>query len=146
MKWKTTACWSCRTNRWRTRTASKCRKAIIELLHVLANDFASSTGVLAITGVTQPARGNVRISTDRQTLLYSPDRGCQPTAETFTYTISDGTGATSTATVTVFVRAKVLTPIAVDDTYRVVAGSGAQELHVLVNDPTRIRFVKRTDR
>ena len=108
---------------------------INELLNVLVNDFPASTQTLAITAITQPPRGSVQISADRQTLLYSPDRGVvSPPADVFTYTISDGTGATSTASVSVFVRAKVLTPMAVDDAYRVVAGSGQNDLHVLDND------------
>ncbi len=101
-------------------------------LDVLANDFASSTGVLAILSVTQPKLGSVRIVGNR--LEYSARSAVSPPVEQFTYTISDGTGATSTATVTVFVRAEVLTPIAVDDTYRVAPGAGGQELHVLDND------------
>ncbi|NLX55607.1 MAG: S8 family serine peptidase [Planctomycetaceae bacterium] len=106
--------------------------AIRQELNVLANDFASSTGVLAIVSVTQPARGNVQISPDRKSLLYSAQSAVSPPVETFTYTISDGTGAVSTAEVTVFVRPQVLTPIAVDDSYRLA--TGAQILDVLRND------------
>ena len=108
---------------------------IREPLNVLANDFASSTGVLAIVG-RDPAG-----TRQRADFVRTGSRCCirrssavSPPVESFTYTISDGTGATSTATVTVFVRAEVLTPIAVDDTYRVTAGATGKNLNVLVND------------
>ncbi len=44
VKWKITACWSCRTNRWPTPTAMKCCKTpSTKPLNVLVNDFPSST-------------------------------------------------------------------------------------------------------
>ncbi|WP_161627867.1 Ig-like domain-containing protein [Microbispora catharanthi] len=63
---------------------------------VLANDTGASP---TISGVTQPAYGNVTISGDK--LIYTPDKDRAGT-DTFTYTIDTACG-TSTATVAVAV-------------------------------------------
>ncbi len=104
-------------------------------LDVMANDFPSSTGVLQVVGVTQPDHGSVTIAPDGQSVLFTPNRGIfSPPNEVFTYTIGDGTGNSDTATVTVFVQPELIEPVAVDDAYRVVAGSANNALHVLDND------------
>ncbi|MHB0955706.1 MAG: S8 family serine peptidase [Pirellulaceae bacterium] len=104
-------------------------------LDVLANDFPSATRLPFIVSVTQPPRGTVMIAADQLSLIYTPNRGItSPPADEFTYTIGDGTGATSTATVSIFVLPAVLTPTAVDDTYRVSASSSDNQLQVLLND------------
>jgi subtilisin family serine protease len=109
--------------------------AIDVTLDVLANDFPSASGVLNISAVTQPVRGNVRIATDAKSVIFTPNRGIfSPPTEVFTYTVDDGTGVTSTASVSVFVQPLVLGPLAVDDVYRILAGSGDNQLPVLDND------------
>lgn len=112
--------------------------AISVPLDVLANDFPSSTGVLAVVNITQPARGQVSIAPGGQRVLYTPDRGAfSPPNDVFTYTISDGTGKTSTASVTVVIRPALLTPVAVDDAFY-VAPLTSTNLPVLANDLTGI--------
>ncbi|MBM4093669.1 MAG: hypothetical protein FJ276_30325, partial [Planctomycetes bacterium] len=109
--------------------------AINYVLNVLANDFPSSTGVLSIVGITQPARGSVSIAPGGQSLLFTPNRGIfSPPNEVFTYTISDGAGKTDSATVTVFVQPAIVIPVAVDDNYRVQKNSVGNEMRVLAND------------
>ncbi len=108
-------------------------------LSVLDNDFPSSTGVLTITAVTQPDNGTVSIAPGGQTVIFTPDFGFfSPPNEVFSYTIDDGTGKTDSATVTVIVRPELVAPVAVDDVFRVAAGSGANDLDVLANDLTGI--------
>jgi len=104
-------------------------------LDVLANDFPSSTSVLTIIGVTQPGRGQVTISPDRQTVLFTPNTGIfSPPNEEFTYTISDGAGKTDSATVAVSVTPTLIEPLAVDDAFRVATGSTDNVMPVLDND------------
>ncbi len=104
-------------------------------LDVLANDFPSSTGVLDIISVTQPEHGTVSIAPGSQTVVFTPDFGTfSPPLEQFSYTIDDGTGKTDSAVVSVLVRPQLIAPEAVDDTFRVAAGSGANQLQVLAND------------
>ncbi len=70
---------------------------------VLRNDGAGSTGIIEISGVTQPTNGTVTIvdstTTNSDYLLYTPNIGFTGT-EQFTYTIQDDRGFTSTARVT----------------------------------------------
>ncbi len=113
--------------------------AINVSLDVLDNDFPSSTGVLTIIAVTQPTDGTVVIAPGGQSLLYSPARGVfSPPTQVFSYTIGDGTGKTDSANVTVFVQPALVEPLAIDDTYRVAAGSGGNNLRVLQNDLTGV--------
>ncbi len=70
---------------------------------VLANDIWSNTGTLSISSVSVPIHGQVTIGVDadgNDVLNYTPAVG-QISADTFTYTIDDGSGATSSATVNV---------------------------------------------
>ncbi len=106
---------------------------------VLNNDFHSSTGVLTITQVTQPANGTVSIAPGGQTVIYTPDFGTfSPPNDVFRYTIDDGTGKTDSASVTVIVRPELNAPVSVDDVFRVGAGSDANGLDVLANDLTGV--------
>lgn len=119
------------------------------VLSVLDNDFASSTGSITITGVGTPSQGGqVSIGPGGQSLIYSPARNYfSPPVETFTYTISDPEGNTSTATVQVNVLPTLSGPVAVDDTFRVTSTSSNNVFDVLANDlsglsgPATISFV-----
>ncbi len=104
-------------------------------LDVLANDFPSSTGLLTIVGVSQPARGQASIAPDGKSIIFTPNAGIfSPPDEVFTYTVGDGTGKTDSATVTVHVNPKLIKPLAVDDSFQVTAGSSGNVLRVLTND------------
>ncbi len=106
------------------------------VLDVLSNDLPGSSGVMAITRVTQPTNGTVTIASDALSLLFTPNPGVSsPPNAVFTYTINDGTGQTSTATVTVDIIPTVVDPITVDDAYhRSISEGTAIELRVMDND------------
>ncbi len=72
-----------------------------QTLEVLANDIPSIAGGNQIIATSATSNGGtVRISTDRQRLIYTPATNFTGT-EQFTYTVSDLAGKTSAATVTV---------------------------------------------
>jgi len=72
-----------------------------QTLDVLANDEGQTGETLTIVSTTGGA-GNVSISGDRLSLLYTPSASSTGT-DSFTYTIDDGTGKTSQATVSLTV-------------------------------------------
>ena len=72
---------------------------------VLANDSDPDGDPIAISGVAQPAHGQV--TNDATTATYTPNPGFHG-VDTFTYTITDGRGASATATVTVTVNGRPL--------------------------------------
>ena len=76
---------------------------------VLANDHDPDGGVLTITEVSPPANGTAVIN--GSSVRYTPNAGFSG-ADSFTYTVSNGSGLTAIATVTV-------TVIAVDDTPKI---------------------------
>lgn len=70
------------------------------LLAVLAND-SSSSGTLIVTSVaTDDSSGEVAISEDRKSLIYTPEAGFSGT-DTLRYTITDPTGLTVDAMVSI---------------------------------------------
>jgi len=108
------------------------------LLDVLANDTDSDVGTtLTITqaGVVQAptAGGTVTVNGTNDGLIYTP-AAAYTGAESFSYTITDGT-ATVSATVTVNVTSTNTAPVAVaDGNYSVEENSSANLLAVLLND------------
>ena len=103
-------------------------------LAVLVNDFASSSGGLFVQALdTSATSGTVAISTDQQTVLYTP-RPSFSGVDTFTYTVTDNSGLTSTASVSVTVTPTFANPVAVDDQELVVINSPGTEINVLAND------------
>lgn len=71
-------------------------------LNVLSNDVNVDTGeTLQITAVSQPPSGSgtVAISSDGQSLIYTPPSSAFESNFSFTYTVDDGTGLTDTATI-----------------------------------------------
>ena len=110
------------------RTAFETAKAI----EVLANDSDADGDDLTVTAVTTPANGAADITSDANgnntRVLYTPRSGYSG-ADTFDYTVSDGTDTASAS-----VRVAVNTPpVAVDDTARTAVGT-AVEIDVLDND------------
>ncbi|MCL4861974.1 MAG: tandem-95 repeat protein [Caldilineaceae bacterium] len=98
-------------------------------LDVLANDHDPNGDALTITGVTQPANGQVAIAENM--LVYTPTAGFTGT-DTFGYTISDGiASANGVVAVTVVPNAA---PVATNDTFNVSASNGPIVLRVLDND------------
>ncbi len=97
-------------------------------INVLANDVDLSSGTLTITAVTQGANGSVTISSDHQTVVYTPNSGYLG-SDTFTYTVSDGTW-TATANVNV----SVVNPVQPQDDYPQVFENQATTIPVLAND------------
>lgn len=72
-------------------------------ISVLGNDSDADGDALTVVAVTQGADGTVAINGDN-TVIYNPNLGFSG-ADSFTYTITDGTGGFGTATVTVAVAA-----------------------------------------
>jgi hypothetical protein len=67
-------------------------------LNVLSNDSDANNDTLTITSVTQGGKGNVAISGDGKSVIYTP-KANENGSDSFTYTISDGKGGTATGTV-----------------------------------------------
>lgn len=98
-------------------------------LNVLQNDTNVDQGeTQRITAVNQPPSGSgtLAISSNSQSLIYTPPSATFEGQFSFTYTIDDGTGQTDTATVTLTVSSFTLRDIS-----GVVAGSDA---HTVNND------------
>jgi CshA-type fibril repeat protein len=93
---------------------------------VLAND--SGTGTLTAAKASNPADGTVTVAANG-TYVYTPASGFSGT-DSFTYQVSDAYGNVS-APVTVTI---TVTPTAVDDTAKVVAGGTLAASSVLAND------------
>ena len=91
---------------------------------VLANDTSQNSSTLFVASVTQPARGSVVIN-NATTLTYTPAAGYAG-ADSFTYTISNGSGATDTATVSVTITPpSVTTPVLVALEATIESGTNA---------------------
>ncbi|WP_235660293.1 Ig-like domain-containing protein [Mycolicibacterium gilvum] len=97
------------------------------VIDVLANDTDIDAGPKTITGVSQPAKGNVVVT--GTTVIYTPTADFTGT-DTFTYTLNGGATATVTVTVTPVDDA----PVAVGDTATVAEDSGPTIIDVLAND------------
>ena len=105
------------------------------LLEVLENDeeYEGSTGEFIIEQVSSPDQnGTVVITADGKGLEYQPAPDFFG-AETFTYTVNDGTGS-DTATVTVNVQPQNDDPVATDDEVTVMEDAVDFEIDVLDND------------
>ncbi len=73
------------------------------IIYVLDNDYSPAGYPLAITSVTQPSLGTVKINPDHRSVTYTP-KGTYAAftgSDPFTYTITDSQGASATAQVTV---------------------------------------------
>jgi VCBS repeat-containing protein len=70
---------------------------------VLVNDADVDGDTLAVTNVTQGAKGSVTINADK-TISYAPAANLNG-SDSFTYTVGDGQGGTATATVSVTITA-----------------------------------------
>ncbi|NLS97813.1 MAG: tandem-95 repeat protein [Planctomycetaceae bacterium] len=86
---------------------------------VLANDTDADGDPLTAVVVTQPAHGTVSLNADGS-FLYTPAADYHGT-DSFTYKANDGTADSPAATVTVTVNSLNDAPLAVDDSYTVVA-------------------------
>jgi glucose/arabinose dehydrogenase len=103
-------------------------------LNVLGNDNDPDGNPLMITAVGATSNaGTVTINASNNGLIYTPAAGFSGT-EVFNYTISDGQGGSATASVTLTVSGINRTPVAVGDSYSIVANSTANFLNVLNND------------
>ncbi len=105
-------------------------------LDVLANDDEVAGRPLTITAVTQPAGGgSVSIAPDGRSLIYVPaGTGIGTAAETFSYTVGDGTAPAQTVGVTVDLVSVDAPPVARPDGLTVPAATTAYRLDVLAND------------
>ncbi len=99
-------------------------------IDVLANDKDPEGNPLSITIVTPPAHGSAAVS--GQSIVYTQD-GSNATADTLTYTASDGVTSSNTASVTITINSA---PQAVDDSYTVAEAGTLDEAApgVLQND------------
>ncbi len=82
-------------------------------VEVLSNDSDPDDDFLSVESVTQGTHGSVSINPDN-TVKYTPAPNYNG-ADSFTYTVTDGTGETDMATVTVTVSEVNDPPVAVDD-------------------------------
>ena len=101
------------------------------IVPVLANDMAAGGGELQIIAVSNPRHGVVNVLPD-QRIRYVPQSGFVG-IDNFTYTVLDQQGVTASATVTVKVVTENTAPIAMDDSFSVVADT-TTVLAVLAND------------
>src|SRR4029079_9470610 len=74
----------------------------VAVADLLANDTDLDGNALTMTGVSQGAKGTVKLTDGK--ITYTPDPNFNGT-DSFTYTVSDGQGGQTTATVTVMVAA-----------------------------------------
>lgn len=65
-----------------------------------ANDTDVDGGTITVTGVSALSANGGTVTTDSKTVFYTPASGFK-TADSFTYTISDGQGGTATGTVNI---------------------------------------------
>lgn len=104
------------------------------VLDVLDNDSANTSGTLTITNVTAASNGTVSINNGEE-LLYTPTSGVADVTDTFDYTIENKDGETATATVTVNITNNAAAlPTAIDDTASLNQNSPRNTIDVLSND------------
>jgi T1SS-143 domain-containing protein len=113
---------------------------VIAVSALLANDSDPDTAsgdTFSITSVQNAVHGTVSLSTDHQTVTFTPDANYFGAA-TFTYTITDSHGLTSTATVSLNVAEVNYPPLAVADAVSVnedaTAAAATRGAGVLAND------------
>jgi len=98
---------------------------------VLANDSDPNNDPLTVTGATDPPHGSAAVQGDG-TVLYTPDANYNG-ADSFSYTINDGTGHTDTGAVAVTVTPAEDAPVAGDDVLVTLSNTPAN-VAVLAND------------
>lgn len=105
--------------------------AIPVLINVLANDSDPQGDALSVAAVSNPAHGIATIDSNGMVIYTSaPDF---VGTDTFTYTLRDSTGSTAEGVVTVLVNGGNRPPVAVDDSYEMLAGN-TLILRLLDND------------
>ncbi|WP_457094893.1 cadherin-like domain-containing protein, partial [Microvirga sp. P5_D2] len=85
-----------------TRHTNEDTPLTVAVADLLANDTDLDGNALTMTGVSQGAKGTVKLTDGK--ITYTPDPNFNGT-DSFTYTVSDGQGGQTTATVTVMVAA-----------------------------------------
>jgi VCBS repeat-containing protein len=98
---------------------------------VLANDSDPDGDALTVSIVTGPSKGQATVNADG-TITYTPNANATG-ADSFTYTVSDGTTSSSAATVNITINAVNDTPLAVADSYSTDEDT-ALSGNVLAND------------
>lgn len=118
-------------------TATVAEDSDFTVIDVLANDssFPDPAETLTVTAVTQPTNGTVTLTGG--VIRYRPNANFQG-ADTFTYTVDDGTGETATANVTVTVTDTNDPPVAVNDTATIAEDAAPIEIDVVANDTTGV--------
>ncbi len=101
-------------------------------IDLLANDSDGENDPLSVTGMTQPAHGQLLDNGDG-TITYNHDGG-ESTSDSFTYTASDGTDASAVTTVTLTINPVNDAPVANPDSFSVGFNSSNNPLDVLLND------------
>ena len=108
------------------------RNSANNILNVLDNDNDPNGDAVRVTAVTQGAKGTVTVGAGGANVIYTPAANTDG-ADSFTYTISDGSN-TATATVVVNVRRENSAPVAVGDTATVNQDTVNNSINVLAND------------
>ena len=101
-------------------------------IDVLANDTDLDGDQLSIQSVTNSSAGITAVSTDGQSIVFTPATAFNGTA-TFSYTVVDNNGGSDSANVTVQVSDTNFAPTALDDSASTSEGS-AVVVDVLAND------------
>ncbi len=101
-------------------------------IDVLSNDQYAG-GTVKVSVVNSPRHGKVQWDEDTRTFIYTAGNTIPRDADTFTYSITDGSGATTTAVVTVKIEGKPLGPIANDD-HVTTPNTTPVTIDVLAND------------
>ena len=101
------------------------------VIDVLSNDTDADGDTLSIKSVGDASYGEVNLASGQ--IIYTPNYGYSGDDE-FTYTVTDGKGGTNQGTVSITVNGVNSTPVAVDDSFSFLQGSGTAVLDVLAND------------
>ena len=111
-----------------TATTSENQSVIVD---VLDNDSDSDQDTLSIKSVGEASRGEVFLANGE--VIYTPEYGYSG-SDSFSYTVTDGRGGSGKGKVTITIDGVNSAPVAVNDSFTVLQGSGSAALDVLAND------------
>lgn len=111
-----------------TGTTNENQSVIID---VLVNDLDSDSDPISIKSVGEASHGEVFLANGE--VVYTPEYGYSG-SDSFSYTVTDGRGGSGKGEVTITIDGVNAAPVAVDDSFTVLQGSGSAALDILAND------------